>query len=102
MIVNRVLKLPVIVWHRFIAPGLAPSCRFYPSCGEYALQALDRCPWWRALGLIAWRILRCNPLHPGGYDPLPDKCGGPGPRRRPPHTDRGQSYTTANDQRIEL
>lgn len=46
------------------------TCRFYPSCSEYALQALMRYGAIKGTGLAIWRILRCNPFNPGGYDPL--------------------------------
>lgn len=69
--INRVLKIPILFWHRIISPCLPACCRFYPSCSCYALEALDRHSLPRALALILWRIIRCNPLHPGGYDPVP-------------------------------
>jgi uncharacterized protein len=84
MIVNRLLQLPIRFWHACIAPCLPPSCRFYPSCSSYALKTLDRLPWYRALGLILWRIVRCNPFHPGGYDPPPEA----GPNRPETHPHR--------------
>ncbi len=78
MLINRLLKIPLRIWHRYISPCLPPACRFYPSCSVYALEALDRFPLHRALLLIVWRLLRCNPFHPGGFDPVPPKrCGHP-------------------------
>jgi putative membrane protein insertion efficiency factor len=78
MLINRLLKLPVRVWRRALAPWLPPVCRFHPSCSAYALEALDRHSWPRAVGLIAWRLARCNPFFQGGYDPVP-------PGQSPPH-----------------
>jgi len=75
--INRFLKIPIYGWRRLVVPCLPPACRFYPSCSAYALEALDRHPWYRALGLILWRIVRCNPFCRGGYDPVPladDRC----------------------------
>jgi putative membrane protein insertion efficiency factor len=69
--INRLLKIPIRFWQRFISPCLPPACRFHPNCSAYALEALDRHPWPRALVLIAWRILRCNPFSAGGFDPVP-------------------------------
>lgn len=46
-------------------------CRFYPSCSEYAAQAIAHRGLLRGLALAAWRLLRCNPFSPGGYDPGP-------------------------------
>ena len=49
------------------------ACRFYPTCSDYACQALGRFSWLKALKLSAGRFLRCNPFHTGGFDPLPAK-----------------------------
>lgn len=54
----------------FLSPLKAPSCRFYPSCSEYACQALAKYGVWRGLFLASWRLLRCHPFSPGGYDPV--------------------------------
>jgi uncharacterized protein len=53
-----------------ISPVLPPACRFYPSCSTYAMQAITRYGLWRGLGLAGWRLLRCHPFHPGGWDPV--------------------------------
>lgn len=50
---------------------LPPCCRFYPSCSDYALSAVKEFGTPRGLWLTARRLLRCHPLHPGGWDPLP-------------------------------
>lgn len=50
-----------------------PTCRFTPTCSEYALQAIQRFGFWRGSMLALWRILRCNPFCKGGYDPVPEK-----------------------------
>lgn len=70
--INRLLKLPILFWHRLISPALPPMCRFHPSCAAYALEALDKHPAHHALMLTAWRILRCNPFCRGGFDPVPE------------------------------
>ena len=59
------------VYQRWISPGLAPRCRFYPSCSAYAVQALDRHGVGRGGALAARRLLRCHPWNPGGPDPVP-------------------------------
>ena len=69
----RVLALPIIAYRRWISPVLPARCRFHPSCSAYALEALAIHGVWRGLGLTAWRLLRCQPFHPGGYDPVPPK-----------------------------
>jgi putative membrane protein insertion efficiency factor len=70
---KRLLKMPILAWRHGVAPFLPPTCRFYPSCSAYALEAIDRHSIPRALVLIAWRLLRCQPLCKGGYDPVPEK-----------------------------
>ncbi len=54
-----------------ISPFLAPSCRFSPTCSEYACEAVKKHGVLRGASLAAWRILRCNPWTKGGYEPVP-------------------------------
>ena len=58
-------------YQRFIGPALPPSCRFYPSCSTYALEAVAKYGLLRGSWLAAWRLMRCHPFHPGGVDPVP-------------------------------
>ena len=60
------------VYKRFISPLLPDACRFRPTCSEYAIQAFQRYGVIRGMLLTGWRLLRCNPLCRGGYDPVPD------------------------------
>lgn len=57
-------------YQRWISPFLMPACRFYPSCSEYAAQALERHSLFKAGGLIVTRLCKCHPYHEGGADPL--------------------------------
>lgn len=58
-----------------ISPLLGPSCRYYPSCSQYALDAFGHYGVFKALSLSIWRILRCNPFSKGGYDPaVSEEC----------------------------
>jgi putative membrane protein insertion efficiency factor len=54
-----------------ISPLLPPSCRYFPSCSSYAVEALEKHGAIRGSWLAARRILRCNPFRPGGFDPVP-------------------------------
>ncbi|HHS13900.1 MAG TPA: membrane protein insertion efficiency factor YidD [bacterium] len=59
------------IYRRWISPGLPRSCRFYPTCSQYAIQAIEKYGLMRGLGVSFKRVARCHPLHPGGFDPLP-------------------------------
>ena len=65
--------LLLIGWYqKYISPVKPATCRFYPTCSEYAAQALKKFGLLKGLQLSVGRILRCHPFNPGGYDPLPD------------------------------
>jgi hypothetical protein len=65
------LVLPIRFYKRFISPLLPPACRFHPTCSVYAMEALQKHGALRGLRLTLWRLLRCQPFHPGGFDPVP-------------------------------
>jgi putative membrane protein insertion efficiency factor len=58
-------------YQRVLSPVLPPSCRFRPSCSQYALEAVRRHGALRGSWLAARRLARCHPFHPGGFDPVP-------------------------------
>ena len=58
-------------YQRQIAPLSPPRCRYIPTCSEYALEAVEKYGAVKGSWLAAKRILRCNPFHKGGYDPVP-------------------------------
>lgn len=68
---SRVMLALLRFYKRQISPQLAPSCRFLPTCSEYAYEAISKYGAARGGWMAVKRILRCNPLHPGGYDPVP-------------------------------
>ncbi len=70
--IRRALVLLVRLYQRLISPALPPSCRFYPSCSAYAVEALERHGALRGTFLAVKRIGRCHPFHPGGVDPVPE------------------------------
>jgi putative membrane protein insertion efficiency factor len=59
------------VYRRWVSPMLPPSCRYYPTCSEYAKISLEKHGVFKGSALAAWRILRCNPFSTSGYDPVP-------------------------------
>jgi putative membrane protein insertion efficiency factor len=61
---------PIKLYQRLISPVFAQRCRYYPSCSEYAVQAIERFGILRGLVLAGWRLLRCNPWSHGGLDPV--------------------------------
>jgi uncharacterized protein len=61
---------PIRVYQRLISPVIAPRCKYHPSCSAYAVQAIETYGILRGSVLAAWRVLRCNPLSHGGYDPV--------------------------------
>lgn len=60
----------VNLYRKFISPLKPPSCRFYPTCSQYTLQALEKYGPMKGTIIAIKRILKCHPFHPGGYDPL--------------------------------
>ena len=70
---KRVLIAIVRGYKKYISPLLPPSCRFTPTCSEYAMEALSKHGAWKGSLLAVWRILRCSPFSKGGYDPVPEK-----------------------------
>ncbi len=68
---KHVLMAMVRFYRKFISPLRAPCCRFMPTCSQYALEALEKYGAVKGGWLALKRILRCNPLCKGGYDPVP-------------------------------
>ena len=68
---RTVLILLVRAYQIVLSPLLPASCRYYPSCSTYAIEALERHGALRGGWLTLRRLLRCNPFRPGGYDPVP-------------------------------
>ena len=81
--------LLVRFYKKFISPILPGSCRFTPTCSAYALEAFTKRGFFVGTVLTVWRILRCNPFCPGGYDPVPE--------RRPRRIKNNEKRTEKND-----
>ena len=64
--------LVIKIWQNLIAPGLAPRCKYYPSCSHYTYEAIKK---YHFVGLLmgAWRVIRCNPFSHGGVDYVPNQ-----------------------------
>ena len=63
--------VPIKLYQRLISPLLPPSCRFVPSCSQYGYEAITHFGLVKGGWLAVRRVVRCNPLNPGGYDPVP-------------------------------
>ncbi len=68
---SRLVILFIKFYQYCISPYLAPSCRFSPTCSQYAREALAKHGFFKGMALASWRILRCNPWSRGGYEPVP-------------------------------
>jgi putative membrane protein insertion efficiency factor len=86
------------LYKRWVSPALPPSCRYVPTCSEYAMEAMDRYGAFRGGWMAVWRVLRCHPFVKGGYDPVKV------PTHRPLRDEWGAGHPdaarTTNDQRL--
>ncbi|HAO92309.1 MAG: membrane protein insertion efficiency factor YidD [Deltaproteobacteria bacterium GWC2_56_8] len=69
---KRPLMWLIFFYKRAISPVLPPSCRFYPTCSDYAYRAIECHGAFPGAVLALKRIFRCHPYHPGGFDPVPE------------------------------
>jgi len=69
-VLRKIALLPIGIYQRLFSPMLGARCRYYPSCSEYAAQAIGRFGILRGVVLAGWRLLRCNPWSRGGFDPV--------------------------------
>ena len=69
-IMKKLMILAIRFYQKFISPLFPPTCRFYPTCSTYFIQALEKYGVFKGSYLGIKRILKCHPWHEGGYDPL--------------------------------
>lgn len=67
---KKILIYMINLYRKYISPMSIPHCIYYPTCSQYAIEALEKYGLFKGLCLAIWRILRCNPFAKGGYDPL--------------------------------
>ncbi|WP_042204120.1 membrane protein insertion efficiency factor YidD [Paenibacillus camerounensis] len=70
---RKTVQAPIRVYRKFISPLKPATCRFYPTCSAYALEAIEVHGPVKGSWLAAKRIARCHPFHPGGLDPVPPR-----------------------------
>ncbi len=68
---KKLLLSLIRFYRRHVSPHLPPMCRYYPTCSCYAIEAIETHGAFKGFLLALWRVLRCNPLSRGGYDPVP-------------------------------
>ncbi len=71
--VRKLAVAPIRLYQLLLSPLFGSRCKYYPSCSEYAAQAIERFGILRGLVLAGWRLLRCNPWSHGGFDPVEDQ-----------------------------
>ncbi|HUA21587.1 MAG TPA: membrane protein insertion efficiency factor YidD [Bryobacteraceae bacterium] len=67
---RKVVVAGLRAYKRFLSPWLPSACRFYPTCSEYMCEAVEKHGALRGVGMGILRLLRCHPLHAGGFDPV--------------------------------
>ena len=74
-ILKTILLKAIKVYQKAVSPSLPNTCRFYPSCSEYSIQAIEEYGAVKGSYLAVKRVLKCHPLNSGGFDPLPKEEG---------------------------
>ena len=67
---RKIICFPIKLYQLLLSPFIRPSCRFYPSCSHYAIEAINHFGIGKGLWLASRRLLKCHPWSDGGYDPL--------------------------------
>ena len=72
-LLRALVVAPIRIYQKLVSPLFGARCKYYPSCSEYAAQAITKFGILRGLVLAGWRVLRCNPWSHGGVDPVEDQ-----------------------------
>jgi len=72
-LLTALLIAPIRLYQRFISPAIGQRCRYYPTCSDYAVQAIQELGPIRGMILAVYRLLRCTPFHHGGIDEVSDR-----------------------------
>jgi len=67
---KKLLLWLINIYKKGISPYTKPKCKYYPTCSEYAYQAIEKHGAFKGTGMAVWRLMRCNPLSKGGVDPV--------------------------------
>lgn len=67
---GKILILVIRMYQLFISPLFPPTCRFYPTCSAYAIEAIAKKGVLKGTWMTIKRLFKCHPFHPGGYDPV--------------------------------
>jgi len=70
---SKIVIILIVFYQKIISPLKPATCRFYPSCSDYAIQAVTKYGFYKGILLAIKRIFKCHPYHKGGYDPVPEK-----------------------------
>lgn len=68
---GKILIFLIDLYRKYISPRKPPCCRFYPTCSQYAITAIEKYGAIKGTFMAIRRVLRCHPFNPGGYDPVP-------------------------------
>ncbi len=75
--IEKSMVFLIKLYQYLLSPLLGDNCRFYPTCSDYAIQSLKQHGCLRGSLLVIKRLLKCQPFHSGGLDPVPDSCKNP-------------------------
>ena len=67
---TRVVLFVLRLYRLLLSPYVPTTCRFYPTCSRYAMEAIQKKGLWKGISLGVQRVLKCHPFHPGGFDPV--------------------------------